>query len=267
MSEQCTAPHMFRQHASAMRSLPGNRLACRRSTRARSSITAFTTPDASVAAEWQCTQPCVCTMLEMAGPMPPTGWPSAARSCDERVDVRLVGQQELDVVPAGEAQVAVAVLVRQLRVLADPLGAQQPGRAGPHREELVTRLADVDHHARLEDLVVLPLPVVLLDDRRQEPPEIRRADVRSSSVCPSDRISLSFRRVRIRVQPRSKEPPPYVAASASSSALFLFLLSFVLLLVVFLVEDVRIVPRVGDHLGDRLHARWPRGSCPARRAG
>jgi hypothetical protein len=139
-------------------------------------MTAFTTPEASVAAEWQCTQPCVCTMLEIAAP---DRMAERGQVGDERVDVRLFRQQELDVVAAREAQVAVAVLVRQLRVLADPLGAEEPRRACAHREELVTRLADVDHHAGPQDLVVLPLAVVRLDDRRQELPEIRRADVRA----------------------------------------------------------------------------------------
>ncbi len=36
-------------------------------------MTALTTPEASVAAEWQWTHPWVWTMLEMAGPIPPTG--------------------------------------------------------------------------------------------------------------------------------------------------------------------------------------------------
>ncbi len=72
MSEQCTAPHMLRQQARAIRSFPGigfvpSKYSC------RSSMTHFTTPDASVAAEWQWTHPWVWTMLEMAAPIPPTG--------------------------------------------------------------------------------------------------------------------------------------------------------------------------------------------------
>ena len=37
------------------------------------SITAFTGPEASVAGVWQCTQPWVCTILEMPAPVPPMG--------------------------------------------------------------------------------------------------------------------------------------------------------------------------------------------------
>jgi hypothetical protein len=71
MSEQCTAPHMLRQQARAMRSLAGS---FHRSVKYGQLVHhALTTPEASVAAEWQCTQPWVWTMLEMALPVPPTG--------------------------------------------------------------------------------------------------------------------------------------------------------------------------------------------------
>src|SRR5512143_450461 len=71
MSEQWTAPHMLRQQAKATRTLAGRsvRSKCGKS----SSISDFTTPEASEAAEWQCTQPWVWTMLVMPGPVPPTG--------------------------------------------------------------------------------------------------------------------------------------------------------------------------------------------------
>ncbi len=71
MSEQCTAPHMLRQQANATRTFAGRSdlSKCGKS----SSMSAFTTPDASDAAEWQCTQPCVWTMLVIPAPVPPTG--------------------------------------------------------------------------------------------------------------------------------------------------------------------------------------------------
>jgi hypothetical protein len=78
MSEQCTAPHMFTQQASAMRSLPGRSIPVNRPI--SSSISALTMPDASVAAEWQWIHPWVCTMFEIELPVPPTGKPMAARS-------------------------------------------------------------------------------------------------------------------------------------------------------------------------------------------
>jgi len=72
MSEQCTAPHMFRQQAKAMRSLAGS-LAEPSKYGKSSSIRALTTPEASVAAEWQWTQPWVWTTLVIPEPIPPTG--------------------------------------------------------------------------------------------------------------------------------------------------------------------------------------------------
>ena len=55
ISEQCTAPHMFRQHASEMRQYAGSFMSAKYSY--RSSITALTMPDASVAGVWQWIQP------------------------------------------------------------------------------------------------------------------------------------------------------------------------------------------------------------------
>ena len=71
MSEQCTAPHMFRQQATAIRSLAGSFSSTKYGN--SSSIMHFTRPEASVAEEWQCTQPCVWTMLLMLALVPPTG--------------------------------------------------------------------------------------------------------------------------------------------------------------------------------------------------
>ena len=87
------------------------------------------------------------------------------RLLDQRVDIGFVGQQELDVVAARPAQVAAAVLVGQVAELADGRDRQKAGRSGAHREQLVAGLGHVHHHARVEDLVVVPLAVVVLDDR------------------------------------------------------------------------------------------------------
>ena len=87
-------------------------------------------------------------------------------------------QQELDVVPAGEPQVPAAVLVRQVAEPPDRLDAQQPRRAGAHGVQPVARSpprGTITPGA--QDLVVLPLPVVRLDDRRQELLVVRRTDI------------------------------------------------------------------------------------------
>src|SRR5512144_482975 len=63
MSEQCTAPHILRQQARAILTRAGSFVVVKYSW--SSSMTAFTTPEASVAGVWQCTQPWVCTTLLM----------------------------------------------------------------------------------------------------------------------------------------------------------------------------------------------------------
>ena len=111
ISEQCTAPHMFRQQARAMRSLAGRSSCVKWSNSA--SITLFTNPEASVAAEWQCTQPCVCTMLLIELLVPPTGNPNSIQLRLQRRDLGGIRQQELDIIAAGEAQIPAAVFVGQ----------------------------------------------------------------------------------------------------------------------------------------------------------
>ena len=71
MSEQCTAPHMFRQQARDTRTWAGRRIFWKSSN--SSSMMALTGPEASVAGVWQCTQPWVWTMLVTPAPVPPTG--------------------------------------------------------------------------------------------------------------------------------------------------------------------------------------------------
>ena len=153
----------------------------RRSSGYSASITHFTMPEASVADEWQCTQPCVWTMLLMLLLVPPTGKPAAASSCLQRLDVGRIVEQKFDVVAAGEAQIAAAVFVGQIGEQADGLDAQQARRSRPARCR-ASRPIRRRGRARpgASGLVVLPLPVVPLDDRRQELLVMRRADIGDS---------------------------------------------------------------------------------------
>ena len=57
------------------------------------------------------------------------------------------------------------------------------GVARAHREELVAGFRHVHHDARLEDLVVRPLAVVLLDDGRKELLVVRGADIGHAFRC------------------------------------------------------------------------------------
>ena len=67
--------------------------------------------------EWQCTQPWVWTMLEIELPDAADRVAELVELLDQGLDLGLVGEQELDVVAAGEPQVAVAVLVGQVAEL------------------------------------------------------------------------------------------------------------------------------------------------------
>jgi len=96
---------------------------------------------------------------------------------DQRVDLGFVDDQELDVVAAGEPQVSVAVLVGQVGEESDRLDAHQTRRRRAHGPELVSGVGRVHEHAGLGDLVILPLPVVLLDHGRKELFEMGRTDV------------------------------------------------------------------------------------------
>jgi hypothetical protein len=95
----------------------------------------------------------------------------------EALDLALVGGHELNVVPCCEADVAVAVLVCDVQHLADGNGAKDPRGGYPHRKDLVAAVGLVHHSAGIKPFVMLPVAVVLLDDRRQELLEMWRPDV------------------------------------------------------------------------------------------
>ena len=62
---------------------------------------------------------------------------------DQRARLFLLREEELDIVPARETQVAVAVLVRDFADLPDVLRRQQPRRSGADRVERLSGFADV----------------------------------------------------------------------------------------------------------------------------
>ncbi len=98
------------------------------------------------------------------------------------LDLRFVLEQELNIVAAGEAEVAAAVLVRQRGEKAQRLNAGEPRRGGANRVETVTGLRHVAENARRHVLVIFPLAIVLLDQRRQKLVVTRRADVGESGL-------------------------------------------------------------------------------------
>ncbi len=116
-------------------------------------------------------------MLLIALLVPPTGKPACGQFLLQGFDLRFVLEQELNVVPAGEAKVTAAVLVRQIREKAQGLDAGEARRAGADRVQAVAGLRHMAENAGRQVLVVFPLAVVLLDQRRQELLVRRRADV------------------------------------------------------------------------------------------
>ena len=92
----------------------------------------------------------------------------AIQVVQERFDLILAVNHELDVVPRGEAQISVAVFVRDLADLAEVHDAHEPGSAHADRVDLIAGFGHMYQHARLENLMIEPLAVILLDVRRKE---------------------------------------------------------------------------------------------------
>ncbi len=68
-----------------------------------------------------------------------------------------VGDQEFDVVTAGEAQVAAAVFISDITQFPGENGGNQPGRGDAHGDELGAGFGHVDQDAGFRDGVVFPL--------------------------------------------------------------------------------------------------------------
>ncbi len=71
---------------------------------------------------------------------------------------------ELNVVACGETEIAVAVLVCNVADLTHILDRHEPGTAGSDCENLVPAFCDMNQDAGLQDLMVFPFPVVLLNE-------------------------------------------------------------------------------------------------------
>ncbi|MEJ2683541.1 MAG: hypothetical protein P8Z71_03985 [Candidatus Sulfobium sp.] len=94
-----------------------------------------------------------------------------------RIDLTLIGYQELDIVPGGETKMPVAVFIRNVAYLADVIGSHDPGCCHPDGPKLVSAFGHMNHGAVRKYLVVFPLAVVLLYYRRHELMKIGRTYV------------------------------------------------------------------------------------------
>ena len=140
------------------------------------SIRLFTTPEASVPGMSQCSQPWVCEIIDTELPVPPTGKPSAVSFVDQRLDLVLGADHELDVAARGEADMAFGELVADVAELADGEDVHLPRRAGAHRPDFVAALGDVMKNAGTRAVVPGPVAVVLLHEGmhvRETDPERR----------------------------------------------------------------------------------------------
>lgn len=99
---------------------------------------------------------------------------------EQRLQLVLVAHQKLDVVPSGETKVAVAILIGNLADVPDEIGTDQSGSPHANRKELGAGFRDMNENARLNDLVILPLPPILLDDGRHEGIVLGRTDIRDA---------------------------------------------------------------------------------------
>ena len=102
---------------------------------------------------------------------------TALQVIQQGLNLGLGVEHELDVVPSGEAQVAVTMLIGDVAQFTDMLDADQTGGTDADGVALVTGLALVHQDAGLQDLVIEPLAVVVLDDRREKLFKVRRTDV------------------------------------------------------------------------------------------
>jgi hypothetical protein len=84
----------------------------------------------------------------------------------QRADLVLAVYHELHVVPRGEPEIAVAVFVGDLAYLTEVRHAHQTASAHAHRVTLVSCFRHMNQDSGLQDLVVQPLSIVILDDWR-----------------------------------------------------------------------------------------------------
>ena len=86
----------------------------------------------------------------------------------QRLNLGGIVEQEFHVIAAGEAQMATAVLIRQVGEKAKGLNAQEARGTRPDRVELLTGLRDVAEYAGSERFMILPLAIIPFNDRGEE---------------------------------------------------------------------------------------------------
>ena len=88
-----------------------------------------------------------------------------------------VGDQEFDVVTAGEAQVATAVFFSDIAQFPGEYSSHNPGGGDAHGNEFGAGFGNMDQDARFRDGVIFPLAEVVFNDLRQKFAEMRGANI------------------------------------------------------------------------------------------
>jgi hypothetical protein len=111
----------------------------------------------------------VWAIIDTELPVPPTGKPLASSSLIS--GPTLANEVRAD----GEPDVALGEAVGDVAQLADRVDVHLPLRAGAHGPHLVAGMRDVVQNAGARPVVVLPVAVILDEQRVQELPVVRHA--------------------------------------------------------------------------------------------
>ena len=79
---------------------------------------------------------------------------------------------KFNVITRGKADITVTVLVCYVTDFTNILNAHEPATAAPDGKDLVSGFRYMDKDARLQDIMIFPFAVIVLDNRRKILPEM-----------------------------------------------------------------------------------------------
>jgi hypothetical protein len=113
--------------------------------------------------------------LETAGDMFP-----AHEVLLQGLHLALTVHHEFDIIAGGETHMSVTMLISDITDLPDMLNGHKPASTASNRKDLVAAFSYVYKNARLQDVVILPLPIIFLNNGREILPEVPWTKVRDS---------------------------------------------------------------------------------------
>ena len=111
----------------------------------------------------------------------------------------LVRGHKLDVIAAGESQMAITVLIGDIAEIPDEIDTDDTGISRPYGIDLIPGFGDVLEHARFQDLMVFPVSIILFYDLRNHLSIIRGTNICFRHVQPPPSI-LDFRYADSRIR-------------------------------------------------------------------